>query len=418
MKKINMERLIYTTFIILLLFQRVFTQYISFFSYIDEIIMIILAFTYLLRIIRRKSILKDEGIILGILALFVLSGILGNALSEYSRKLSLIENTIIFWIKSFIVFLSTYSYFRGNKDDAKIVVKNISRIMKVIVCIATIMLITSPVTHIGIETYSWRVRYGLHAFCFLYSKASIFSWYCIAYMLILTLDNAINKKRNTPYLIMTSICWVMTLRSRAFAYVVCYWILYILFYKVDKSKLAKVKKIKLRHIICILTIAILIAVPAIKKYFGNHDTSRYILLTTGIDIAINKFPLGYGFSTFGTTASYLEYSPVYVKYRFNNIYALNGENGGNELIDSYWPALLGETGIIGTALIVLLVSYIFKKAISKAKKNQITYMCVIFLLLTSMFSSLVTAVFSADIMILYFMILNLTCGINEEKKES
>lgn len=417
MRKIDFGGYVYQLCLILLIFQRALVPFNGLFSYIDEIVAVILLSAYISNILIKKKISKFEARIWLLFFLIIIVGLMGNLLSGYTRKGSLIINSIVFWLKGFIVFLSTYNYFDSKSDSSKKCLKNISNIVKILIIFSTIVLVSSPITKYGIELSSLKVRYGLHAFCFIYPKAAIYSWYCLIYMVILTADQSINKKSNVLFLILNSISWIATLRSRAFAYVGCYWILYFIMLKMDKNKLEKIKKLKLRNIILILIIALLIAFPAIKKYFGNNTTSRYLLLVTGIDIAIDQFPFGDGFSTYGTTASYVDYSPVYIKYGFNKIYALKGAEGGNELVDTYWPAILGEMGFTGLVFMGILVFIIFKFLIKKSRTNQNIYFCIMFFVITTMFSSLVTAVLSSDIMLLYFMIANLACSVSLKREE-
>lgn len=415
MKKNFFKNNLILILIILLMLQRAIGEYIPAFSYLDEVVTLILIVMYLIKIIKKKSILKADLIIISLITAMMCCGLLSNFISGYNRKVSSIITGIIVWFKAFITFMCAYTYFDNDVYNTNTIVKILAKVTKLIVIIAFGGLIISHFTHWGIENHSALMRYGIHPYKFIYPQAAILSWYCIAYMMILTLDNAIEKKKsNIFYLIVTSIIWAFTLRSRAFVYILCYWMFYFWILKTNKNE---IPKIKIKNIILIGCIAMIVAMPAIQKYFFNESTSRALLLRTGLEISRKYFPLGAGFANFATSASYKEYSALYYEYGFNLIYALKeGSNGSTELTDCYWPAVIGEMGIIGLILMILLLFNIGKKLINKSKNNKWSYLCALFMIATSLFSSIVTGVFSSDIMIAYVIIVCLACNISSTEK--
>lgn len=138
------------------------------------------------------------------------------------------------------------------------------------------------------------------------------------------------------------------------------------------------------------------------------------MLTTGILIAIRFFPFGAGFANYATSASFKDYSPLYYDYGFNMIYRLNkSADGMTELTDCYWPAVMGEFGAVGIILMSLLLIFIGKRLLKKSKFNKWIYYNTLFFIVTSLFSSVATAVFSSDAMILYIIIVCL--GVHSYK---
>ncbi len=88
--------------------------------------------------------------------------------------------------------------------------------------------------------------------------------------------------------------------------------------------------------------------------------ARTVLTLGGIHLAISDFPWGAGFGRFASRAAAVNYSPEYFRLGINRTYGLGpGAGEGAFLTDTSWPALLGETGFVGTAAFVaLLVAFL------------------------------------------------------------
>lgn len=88
----------------------------------------------------------------------------------------------------------------------------------------------------------------------------------------------------------------------------------------------------------------------LELYYGAGQLSARSRLTAGgWQIASQYFPLGVGFGRYGSATAADYYSPEYTKLGFENIYGIgSGPEMGKYLNDTQWPALLGETGWLGT----------------------------------------------------------------------
>jgi len=84
---------------------------------------------------------------------------------------------------------------------------------------------------------------------------------------------------------------------------------------------------------------------------GSPD-ARAALYQTSAAIARDDFPLGVGLGRFGSGVSRAPYSPVYARYGLDKIDGLSPQHS-NFVSDTFWPRVLGETGVIG--LLALLV---------------------------------------------------------------
>lgn len=92
--------------------------------------------------------------------------------------------------------------------------------------------------------------------------------------------------------------------------------------------------------------AVSIARGTYAEYVENSDkAARSVLYSGAIDIGKTDFPLGAGFSRYGSYLAGEHYSPEYVKRGFMYVAGLN-KNGTFDS-DTFWPAILGEAGVIG-----------------------------------------------------------------------
>lgn len=87
---------------------------------------------------------------------------------------------------------------------------------------------------------------------------------------------------------------------------------------------------------------------------------RTALYVASVAIARDHFPLGGGFGRFGSYISRAEYSPLYERYGLTRIYGLS-EVSPMALNDTFWPSVLGETGVIGFTGFAVFIGAIFAR---------------------------------------------------------
>ena len=73
---------------------------------------------------------------------------------------------------------------------------------------------------------------------------------------------------------------------------------------------------------------------------------RNALYVGSVAAARDYFPLGAGLGQFGSHMSRVQYSPVYAEYGLNRIWGLS-ERHPMAITDTFWPMILGETGVFG-----------------------------------------------------------------------
>lgn len=146
--------------------------------------------------------------------------------------------------------------------------------------------------------------------------------------------------------------------------------------------LAYFKKSKKYIFLGLAAVALVAIAPQLYSLFEEEivanilsDTAanrpRWMLWNTGFRIASDYFPIGSGFGTFGNSisSSINHYSDIYILYGINTRY---GFEKGNALFlsDTYWPSVIGETGLIGSVIVIGLVALMLHSGYISVKNNM------------------------------------------------
>lgn len=126
--------------------------------------------------------------------------------------------------------------------------------------------------------------------------------------------------------------------------------------------------------------------------------ARNALYLTSLTIAEDRFPWGVGLGRFGSWMSQVNYSPVYRQYRLDTIYGLTPQDP-KYATDTFWPAILGETGVIGLACFLWICGAIIKQLSLKIKcsGNRLVKafaLGTLMIFLQGLIESFATAIFS------------------------
>jgi hypothetical protein len=96
--------------------------------------------------------------------------------------------------------------------------------------------------------------------------------------------------------------------------------------------------------------------------------ARMALYKTSVLIARDRFPFGVGLGRYGSGTSRDPYSPVYHEYGLDQIDGLSPQHS-SFISDTFWPRILGETGVIGLAALlvftVVLTIQVWRAALVK-----------------------------------------------------
>lgn len=111
-----------------------------------------------------------------------------------------------------------------------------------------------------------------------------------------------------------------------------------------------------------------------QQYFdGNTEAARTILYRDSVILAIAAFPFGVGFGRFGSFMASQEYSPEYIALGYPNIYGLAPGERGPYLSDTFWPAIVGEAGVIGVIGFAAAVFVLARQGFKLSRSTEDPY---------------------------------------------
>ena len=95
---------------------------------------------------------------------------------------------------------------------------------------------------------------------------------------------------------------------------------------------------------------------------GAGSSARTVLTTDSFSLAVHRFPFGAGFGRFGSQVAAENYSPEYLARGYPAIWGLGTTQlTGQFLTDTEWPALVGETGLLGAGAFLLGLVAVYRR---------------------------------------------------------
>ncbi|MFG5865663.1 hypothetical protein [Clostridium perfringens] len=347
--------------IILLMFQNFIEVYVPQIKSLDEAIPYIIFLIFVLNIILNKGIIKvrdkkmffnDIKIIIALILLIII-GIIGNIKYDYQVENAILPDIIIV-VKGFLTYaLVNLMYQNYNFDKYSKFLNNTLRIVTIILLVTTIL-------NIKFDFWtSYDIRYGFKSQELFFSHPTYLATFCVCLIVMLTYMQ--EKFNNKYYIIFNFLIIFSTQRIKAMAFVGIFCFLYYFIIK-------KNKRLNLTINMVLLIVCFCIGWEQIIKYLSNPDWARSALGIKSILIARDHFPIGSGFATFGTWNSALNYSPLYIIYGLSNIYGLT-PTYYQYVSDTYWPAILGQFGVLGLGIVTYIIYKIFRNISYYDKKN-------------------------------------------------
>jgi hypothetical protein len=139
--------------------------------------------------------------------------------------------------------------------------------------------------------------------------------------------------------------------------------------------------------------------------YGSSDpyaTARSALYYSSYLIATDHFPLGTGFATFGSFASALYYSDVYLHYGLQNVYGLSSRYP-IFITDTFWPMVLGQGGIAAITCYALFFWILLRRTWSASRQrhesptHNFAALCALFVLLASFAESVASHIYGSSL---------------------
>lgn len=325
----------------------------TFFSYVDEMITLLLI-VYLLNRLIYSQLLRVNFIILFMIFILIISGILGLAISRIERSLFEVLVDIITTVKPFVFFVSTIQI--CHKMHKSFLKKFLRKSAKTALIVFFLLFIFNLFSS-GI--FSNETFLGLKNFR-LFGFAGNFG------ILVFSLFGIVLEKNTnilkSLYFWITLILVLFTFKAQAIFFIITFVIFYIYF------KFSN--RLKLRWIIPIFLLVLPSMLPKILNYFNTTSYSpRKIILTDGLNILINYFPLGSGLATFGSPIAAQSFSPIYTSLGYFRYFGMGLDGELDFLNDNFLSAIIGQFGVIGMFMYGCIIVYLLKLLLLKNEKS-------------------------------------------------
>ncbi len=364
--------------IILLLYEGLISSIVNF-SYIDEIITVVLIILSIFKIIKEKKIIltKNEIKITICIIFIYIIGVLSTYIYKIQDSIGISFFSGFLSLKALICYISFRILFTNSKFKYNNIMLKITEIGLYVITFLGLLdrfILIYP---------RLSPRFGIYLTSLCFKSPTLLASFAISSLLIcyFLANNSLKGKNKVKlYIDILSALFLVVIsgRVKAIGFMILFFLIII------KEKVFKTKKqVKLINFIIPLIVVGCFASGYIEKYFFDSTQSRAVMLRTSIEVAKDYFPLGSGFGTFGTDISRQYYSKLYIYYGISNVYGLSKDYSAF-VTDSMFPAIIGETGFLGVILYILIFYNIFvgiSKYIKEKKEKTFLYLILFYILI-------------------------------------
>lgn len=351
--------------------------------YSDEIIEII-CFIYILRWIQSKFLKRNNRLILTWL-LFLITGLIGSLLWNEQSPIAIVQDGFFSCSKFLVAYIAAYIYFSRNKCSLQCIV-TMSKWIVIGLCLISIHdILFRP----WFETADYR--YFLNSQKLIFTHPTYLTHAAVTLLLVFTYSMICESKKVLQYMFLASYLIVVAMRTKGICFLVIFWLFYFYFFTF---------KFKHKRIFCFfgLLLILLIGYGTFSNTFLTGDKyyrPRSIMLKDSIRIMREHLPFGTGFASFGSPVAAKYYSKMYKSLGYLSKYGMNPDDS-QFLSDNFWPTIMGEFGLLGTAIFIYIIALFGKKCLNKLNRREfgsgfimlmiITYMVITSLAETSFFN--------------------------------
>lgn len=321
-------------------------------GYFDEILGVV-SILYLVFFINKIE--RRDATTIMLLLLAVVIGVVSNLISGLVHSVKSIGIDLIIETKIILTFLMMKYFVNDNEKTA--IINAFVPLAKLFTVASFICGIISQFTNIGMTTGE---RYGLKSFKFIFDfNHQYFAVYVLVFG-VLVCNTIMKENIRSRYFVIAIIAILFSTKAPALIFTTVFVGLY--FYFKNHKRIEP-------WVIVIGAIAfVFVGWFQINEYLINDETPRRMFFEYGFKTANNYFPLGSGFSTFGSGEAAKNYSPLYYQYGWENKFGMSPTDTAF-LNDTYWPSLLGQFGYIGLLLYVVVYFRLFKSIDNKDFSN-------------------------------------------------
>ncbi|SCP96231.1 O-antigen ligase family protein [Anaerobium acetethylicum] len=346
------------TFIIVYQDSLISITHLGFLDHIDELFILFFVARAIFYLAKRSNISSLTTKIFILLSLFWVVGVVSCLIHSSYRFSSLLMASILM-VKIYLLIMSliihpikekTYYHF----VDALLFAGKITAVTGIVNFIAP-----SLWTKLIPFAYDYT-RQGLPSVMGLFIHAGQYGWFMLFISILYYSKYRTNKEKRSLYLFIVYACLACLSMKVKVVLGIATILLFDSF--VLQKKRIDAKKIIIPFIgvgFVIFFFGGLISETYQMYFTDSGGSARYAFLVGSLSIIKDFFPLGVGFSKFGTYYAQVNYSEWYYAYGLNTVWGLKP---GNIFfgMDTFWPAIMGETGVLGTIIYVVLLATIMK----------------------------------------------------------
>lgn len=328
-------------------------------KYLDELFAFLLVPLFFLRLIHtdfQYVFTQRQLLMFFLLVVFWLSGYIGFFLNQYQPLGNTISDSCV-GVKFFMAIGSSFLLFENS--NFKEVEKLAWKVLNIVTTVLFLLCLADLVLHI----FPGEIRFGVKSVRLFYSTYTILAAQCIFICAIYLRLYEQFGTRVVPRMGMLCFVTICTLRMKAIGGVLCIFFIFMIICR-------KRRQIGFLTWSTIGAGVLLVAAKQFFYYFGTlrNESARALLTERSITIAADYFPYGTGWGTFGSAFSIEPYSPVYRLYHLNRVWGLS-PTYSSFVSDTFWPMLLGECGVLGVLLYVIVLILLAKSIFALGKQN-------------------------------------------------
>jgi hypothetical protein len=309
---------------------------------------------YILILFMEKRINQSDKKILLVFAIFLAFGFISSFFNYKNINFLFALEDSLANIKVFSFFFFV-KYYINNRIKLVAVKKILSPFAKIFILFSFIFGIISLFFNLGMSN---GTRFGIPSFVFVFKHQHQLSAIIYLCLTILSIDF---KKKDLKFIIFSCVVLLLTTKgpSMICAILIPFFALYFR------------KHTKISFYIWILAAIIVLSLSKyqIQSYLLNPFSPRMLFFKYSIVTANDFFPLGSGFSTFGSDVAARHYSYLYIQYGFNEFGGLSLEDG-SYLSDTGYPMYIAQCGYFG-AIFFLSFLYLLFNVNSKLRLTYI-----------------------------------------------
>ncbi len=351
-------------------FERVLVSRWGILRYSDEIFaLIVLGKISLMAWRKSNKYAKAETEIILLMGILLAVGLCGNGRSRILLQAVPVFTDVLSTVK---IFLSYYwiRSLRLGKSQWDRIIRGLAALVRLSVAVMMLFYVASLAgVPYAEKSMLGEVRMGMRSYRFFFNNPGNFSKIFYFFIPILSADLYYRKSLSKKiFIAMGLFLWMSTLRSRAIAFALCYIVFSFCFFKIRKESY-KMKPIQMMPL---GAMALVLGWKQMIYYFQNESQTRHQLLKYGIITMREYFPIGAGFGTYGSDVAIQEYSMLYSRYGFEEIYGM-GRVHTHFLNDNYWPMIMGQFGMIGLLLVCAILYKFYRFNLRITGENKCFY---------------------------------------------